>query len=403
MINIIKMDKLYFEHIRLVNALKSDFRRDFIDEVDWNERMLAIKGARGVGKTTLILQHIKESFGLSKKALYVSMDNLHLASMSIREIADYHYQHGGTHLFIDEIHKYSNWSIELKNIYDGLPDLFLVFSSSSILQIYQGNADLSRRVVSYHLRGLSLREYIQIETKTRLPTLSFKEIVEDHVEVCSNILKTVKPLSYFRGYLEYGYYPFYLQNKKTYYQKINTILNVILEVDMPYILDINIHNVNKIKRLLKVIADSVPFQPNISKLAEIVELNRNTLTQYLYYLEQSEIIGLLTSPTKSYGHLTKPEKIYLQNPNYSYAFGSESPNIGTLRELFFLNQLKVKEQVNFTKSGDFIVNEKFVFEIGGPKKSFKQIADLQYSYLALDEIEMGFNSKIPLWLFGFLY
>ena len=397
------MEKIYFEHSRLLNSLKAEFRRDFMDDIAWEERMIAIKGARGVGKTTLILQHVKETFGLSNSALYVSMDNLQVANKSIWEIAEYHHNHGGTHLFIDEIHKYYNWSMELKNIYDSLPSLFVVFSSSSILQVYKGYADLSRRVVSYHLPGLSLREFIQIETKVRLPIVHINEILDSHVEACANILKYVKPLAYFKNYLQYGYYPFYLQSKKTYYQKLNTVLNVILEVDLPYILEINIHNVGKIKRLLKVIANSVPFQPNISKLAESVELNRNTLTQYLYYLEQSELINLLTSPTKSYGHLTKPEKIFLQNPNLGFAFGSDSTNVGTLRELFFLNQLKVKEQVNFSKVGDFIVNEKFIFEVGGPKKTFSQIAEVENSYLALDEIEFGFKSKIPLWIFGFLY
>ncbi len=397
------MDIIYAEHTRLLLGLKSEFRRDFTDTVDWDERMLAIKGARGVGKTTLLLQHIKSTFGTSTKALYVSMDNLQVAGMSIWDIAEYHHNQGGTHIFIDEIHKYLNWSIELKNIYDRLPNLYVVFSSSSILQIYKGYADLSRRVISYHLEGLSLREFIQIEAKIKLPILTLNDILSKHLEHSAAILEIVKPLAYFKSYLQYGYYPFYLQNKKSYYQKLNTILNVTLEVDLPYILDINTINVSKIKRLLKVIAGSVPFQPNITKLAETVELNRNTLTQYLYYLEQSELLNLLTSTEKSYGHLTKPEKIFLQNPNLAYAFSYEAPQIGTQRELYFLNQLRATEEVHFSKIGDFIVNQKHVFEIGGSKKTFSQIADVEHSYLALDELEIGTKNKIPLWLFGFLY
>lgn len=397
------MDFLYQNHQKTITELKTEFRRDFMDQIDWNERMIAIKGARGVGKTTLMLQYIKETHKTANQALFVSMDDIQVSGLSIWEIAEYHYQQGGTHLYIDEIHKYANWSIELKNIYDKLGGLSVCFSSSSILQVYKGYADLSRRVVSYQLHGLSLREYIQIETKSKFEKYTFEEILKNHVEISSQIMERIKPLAYFNEYLKMGYFPFYLQSKKSYYQKLTTILGVTLEVDLPYILDINIHNVGKLKRLIKVIAGAVPFQPNISKLAESVELTRNTLTQYLYYLEQAEIINLLTVNTKSYSHLTKPEKIFLQNPNLAHAINWETVNRGTLRELFFLNQLKTTQQVNFTKIGDFLVNEKNIFEIGGSTKTFAQIADIEDSYLAIDEIEIGHKNKIPLWLFGFLY
>ncbi|MCP9762811.1 ATP-binding protein [Lacihabitans soyangensis] len=397
------MDFLYQNHQKTITKLKTEFRRDFIDQIDWDERMIAIKGARGVGKTTLMLQYIKETHKTANQALFVSMDDIQVSGLSIWEIAEYHYNQGGTHLYIDEIHKYDNWSIELKNIYDRLGGLSVCFSSSSILQVYKGYADLSRRVVSYQLHGLSLREYIQIETKTRFEKYTFQEISKNHVEISTQIIERIKPLAYFNEYLKMGYFPFYLQSKKSYYQKLTTILGVTLEVDLPYILDINIHNVGKLKRLIKVIAGAVPFQPNISKLAESVDLTRNTLTQYLYYLEQAEIINLLTVNTKSYSHLTKPEKIFLQNPNLAHAINWETVNRGTLRELFFLNQLKTTQQVNFTKIGDFLVNEKYIFEIGGSTKTFAQIADIEDSYLAVDEIEIGHKNKIPLWLFGFLY
>jgi uncharacterized protein len=397
------MDFLYQNHQKTIAELKTEFRRDFIDQIDWDERMIAIKGARGVGKTTLMLQYIKETHKTANQALFVSMDDIQVSGLSIWEIAEYHYNQGGTHLYIDEIHKYANWSIELKNIYDKLGGLSVCFSSSSILQVYKGYADLSRRVVSYQLHGLSLREYIQIETKSRFEKYTFQEILKNHVEISTQIIERIKPLAYFNEYLKMGYFPFYLQSKKSYYQKLTTILGVTLEVDLPYILDINIHNIGKLKRLIKVIAGAVPFQPNISKLAESVELTRNTLTQYLYYLEQAEIINLLTVNTKSYSHLTKPEKIFLQNPNLAHAINWETVNRGTFRELFFLNQLKTTQQVNFTKIGDFLVNEKNIFEIGGSTKTFAQIADIEDSYLAVDEIEIGHKNKIPLWLFGFLY
>jgi uncharacterized protein len=397
------MEEIYQEHQRLLANYKIVFRRDLIDNIDWSEKMIAIKGARGVGKSTLMIQHILETFKKATTVLYLSMDNLILVDKSIWEIAQYHVNNGGTHLFIDEIHKYENWSIELKNIYNRLPKLYVVFISSSILQIYKGYADLSRRVVTYQLHGLSLREYIQIETKKTLPKYSLAEILENHVTICSTILSEIKPIPLFKSYLENGYYPFYLQGKKSYFQKLNTVTSTVLEVDMPYILGINLHNISKIKRLLKIIAGSVPFQPNITKLAENLDITRTTLTQYLYYLEQASLVSLLTIHEKSYSQMTKPEKIFLQNTNLPYALDSGSVNIGTLREIFFHNQMNVVGQVNFATRGDFLVNEKYVFEIGGAKKNFTQIADIENSYLALDEIEIGFGKKIPLWLFGFMY
>lgn len=397
------MEEVYQEHQRLLANYKIEFRRDLIDTIDWDEKMIAIKGARGVGKSTLMIQHVIETFKKSTAALYISMDNLMLVDKSIWEIAEYHSNHGGTHLFIDEIHKYENWSIDLKNIYDRLPNLHIVFSSSSILQIYKGYADLSRRVVDYQLHGLSFREYAQIESKKSFQKYSLADILTNHVEISQNILAEIKPLPLFKSYLEHGYYPYYLQGKKSYYQKLNTITNTVLEVDMPYILGINLHNISKIKRLLKIIAGAVPFQPNITKLAEALEITRNTLTQYLYYLEQASLVSMLTIYEKSYSLLTKPEKIFLQNTNLPFALDSASVNIGTLREIFFHNQMSVVGQVNFALKGDFLVNEKYVFEIGGAKKDFSQIAEIENSYLALDEIEIGFGKKIPLWLFGFMY
>jgi uncharacterized protein len=398
-----KIQSVYNHHQKLITELKSEFRRDLIDEIDWNEKMLALKGARGVGKTTLLLQHIKETFKTDAQALYISMDSIYMAGISMYDIADYHTKHGGTHLFIDEVHKYANWSIELKNIYDNLSNLKVVFSSSSILQIYKGYADLSRRVVDYHLHGLSLREYIQIETKSVLPKFTFEQIVSNHTQIAAQLHQTCRPLTFYKNYLQHGYFPFYLQGKKSYYQKLQNILNITLEVDLPYSLDINIHNVSKLKRLISIIAGALPFQPNITKLAESLDTTRATVTQYLYYLEQAEIINLLNVFTKTYTKLTKPEKIFLQNTNLAFAIQTSTVNIGTIRELFFFNQLKATEKVHFSAKGDFLINEKYTVEIGGPTKSFQQIADVPNSFLVLDETELGSKNKIPLWLFGFLY
>ena len=397
------IDKVYQNHISIINNLKPEFRRDFIDEIDFSERMIALKGARGVGKTTLLLQYIKEQFKTSTQALYISMDSLQVSNLSIYEIAEYHSMQGGTHLFVDEIHKYPNWSIELKNIYDALQNISVIFSSSSILQIYNGYADLSRRVVTYQLNGLSFREYVEIETKIKLPKYTLANILENHEQIAATLLQQIKPFVHFKTYLEYGYYPFYLQSKKTYFQKIDNVINVILEVDLPYILDINIHNVNKLKRLIKIIAGAVPFQPNITKLAETIGVTRNTATQYLYYLHKAEIINMLINVTKSYSQLTKPEKIFLQNPNFCYALNEQPVNIGTVREVFFYNQVAARAAVHHSKEADFLVNEKYIFEVGGANKSYAQILGIENSFLAVDDIEIGHKNKIPLWLFGFLY
>lgn len=395
------MEAIYENHRKIILGLKSEFERELADNIDWTDRMIAIKGSRGVGKTTMILQHIKKQFGVSESALLISMDDIMLADYSIYEIAEYHSIHGGTHLFVDEIHKYADWSIELKNVYDKLPELSLVFSSSSILQIYQGYADLSRRVVAYDLHGLSLREFIQIETKQSFKKLSLKEVLKDHEAIATEIMSQIKPLAYMKAYLQHGYFPFYLQSKKSYYAKLNNVLNTILNVDLPHVLGVNIQNVAKLKRLIKIIGSAMPFQPNMSKLAESVGIERKTLSLYLNYLEQAEIISMVTVIEKSYSQLLKPEKIFLQNTNFCHALNAET-NKGTMRELFFLNQLKQEYQVNHAQKGDFLVEEKYVFEIGGPKKTFDQIAGIENSYLALDELEIGHKNKIPLWIFGFI-
>lgn len=397
------MEILYNTHSQLLTELETSFSRDFQEDIDWNERLLFIKGARGIGKTTLILQHILQIFEFDKKVLYVSMDNINMADKRIIDIAKYHYNQGGTHLFIDEIHKYENWSQELKNIYDTYKKLRVVVSGSSILHLYKGNADLSRRGVTYSLNGLSLREYLNIQQKLNLRKYSLDEILKNHVKIASQILKEVNPLQYFKEYLSHGYYPFYLEGKKNFHQKLNQTINQTIENDIPQLFHLELNNINKIKKLLYHIAISVPFQPNTSKLAESMELSRPTLNSYLQYMHEAKILQLLWDSTKAYTLISKPEKIYLQNPNLCHLVLSNSTNLGNLRETFFMNQLVANNySVSSSTKGDFKVNEKFIFEVGGEGKSFKQIADIKNSYLALDNELIGAGNRIPLWLFGFL-
>lgn len=396
------MDEIYIEYRETLQALKPLFRRNLVDEIDWDEPLLFIVGSRGVGKTTLILQHIKETFGKSTKALYVSMDDLSLSNYKLVDLAKNHLQLGGTHLFIDEIHKYENWSQELKNIRDKYKDLKVVVSGSSILEIHKGNADLSRRSVSYILKGLSYREFLNIQLKENFPVLTLEDIVKNHEDLAQEFSKKIKPLEHFSAYLKHGYFPFYLEGTKHYHQKLMNVLNVVLEQDMALIEAIDLAKIPKIRRLIYLLSVQSPYQPNITKLAESLEIDRITLLNYLNSLQKASVLFLARMNGKFYTQLTKPDKIYLQNTNLLY-LSQSVVNIGTLRETFFVNQLSAKHSVKLAPKGDFIIDETYLFEVGGATKSFKQIAGIENSFLALDEMPVGINNKIPLWLFGFLY
>lgn len=365
--------------------------------------MIGIAGARGVGKTTLLLQRITQSFGFSEEVLFLTMDHVQLSGISLLEIVKYHTAQGGTHLFIDEIHKSKDWSLELKTIYDLYPELNIVFTSSSTLEIYKGQADLSRRVILYEMNGLSFREFLQIETGIELKRYGLTELVQHHPQIAQNILQTgIKPFKYFKNYLQYGYYPFYLENRASYPIKLLNILNLSLELDLVIIKSVDPGSIPKLKKLINMLASSVPFQPNISKLAGSIEITRNTLLQYLQYLAQAQIITLLQGEGSSYSYIAKPEKVLLHNTNIMTCLQPTITNPGSLRETFFVNSVGSLYLVQTAHPGDFMVNETFKFEVGGANKTKKQIAGLPNSYLVVDDIEIGSRDKIPLWLFGFL-
>lgn len=396
------MEQLFIEYKETLAALKPRFRRNFINEIDWEEPLLFILGSRGVGKTTLILQYIKEKFGTSNTALYVSMDDLALSNYTLLDLAKKHVQNGGTHLFVDEIHKYQNWSQELKNIRDKMKELKVVATGSSILNIQKGNADLSRRSVVYTLHGLSFREFLTIELKLQLPILSLTDILQNHETIVPQLLEQFKPLPYFSAYLKHGYFPFYLEGTKNYHHKLGNVLNVVLEQDMALLEGVDLTKIPKIRKLIYLLSTQPPHQPNITKLAEALETDRITLLNYLNSLQRASVLTLTRLKGKLYTQLTKPDKIFLQNTNLLYLSQSQV-NIGTLRETFFANQIGLKHQLTLAPKGDFVVNDTYTFEVGGPSKSFQQIAGIKNSYLAVDEMPLGINNKIPLWLFGFMY
>jgi predicted AAA+ superfamily ATPase len=378
--------------------------RYLMTKVHWEDRLSGIIGARGTGKTTLMLQYIKQSID-PNKAFYFSLDDIYFANNRLADLVYKLWQEGITYLFIDEVHKYpyNSWAQELKNIYDSYPEIRTVFSGSSILKIYQGNADLSRRAMDYELFGLSFREFLSFEGIKNIDVVSFDDLLKRHIEIASEITSGIKIIPLFRQYLQNGYFPYYKEGLHSYGHKLLNTVNAVLENDLPAVERIEYASIQKLKRLLGIIAGLAPFTPNMSKLGNHVEILRNNLPKSLLLLERARLLGLLRANGKNLSPLSKPAKIYLDNPNLAFAMGGISPDMGSLRETFFYNQMRTICNVTDAQKGDFTVNGQFVFEVGEKGKDFSQIANIPYSYLAVDETEIGFGNRIPLWLFGMLY
>ncbi len=395
-------------HKTLLHRVSLAHKRYLYEKIDWGQRLIGILGQRGQGKTTLMLQYIKEHHDNDSSVLYISLDNPYFQTLSLLEFAQEFAQLGGKTLFIDEVHKYKEWSVHIKLIYDML-DVKVVFSGSSILKISKQDGDLSRRSLVYHLENMSFREYLYITDTVDLPTYTLEELLENHEKIAGAITAQIKPIKLFREYMQYGAYPFVLEDRAFYHQRIVQVIMLILETDLPYINAIEIAQISKLKKLLYMIAVSVPFVPNLVDLAEATSISRPKIYEYLKYLEDAKIITSLRTQEKGYKIMSKPEKLYMNNPNISYALSANS-NIGSLRECFFVNQIKnyygkqfLDDTIFASKVGDFLVKERYLFEVGGKNKSFKQIKDVENSYVVADDIEIGFGNKIPLWLFGFLY
>jgi hypothetical protein len=393
---------MYDFSARAVEMVKVTNIRPQIEWLKQNEKLIGIKGSRGVGKTTLLLQYAKTVLK-NDSFVYISLDNLYFTVNSLLNFADEFYKNGGKVLLIDEVHHYPNWSLELKNIYDLFPDLKVVYTGSSLLHLAKGRSDLSRRSVVYNLPGLSLREFINFSTKLNLAPISLDEILANHESVAKQIWKETKPIKWFNQYINHGYYPFFLEGIENYHHKLNGVILQVLESDLPYISGVSYSNINKLKQLLYVISESVPFKPNIEKLSERIGISKNTLKDYLHYLNDALLINMLYSASKGISRLTKPDKIYLHNTNLMFALANTSSNTGNERETFFYNALSPKHTVRYTPKGDFLIDGRYTFEIGGKNKSQKQIQGVKNAYLAVDGIETGYGKQIPLWLFGFLY
>jgi len=383
-------------YLRLFDTV---YKRYIHKEVDFSAKLIGIIGARGVGKTTFLLQHIRDNPTSLEKKLYFSADDLDIDSLF--DVAYAFSKEGGELLIIDEIHKYRHFEKELKKIYDMLA-LKVIFSGSSALQLDHAKGDLSRRAMVYSMNGLSFREFIEIKEGITLPRYTKGEIFDNHTEIARKLLETIKPYAFWKEYLTFGYYPFYFEDTKGYPLRLKQTINTVIEIDIPYIFPIEYEKIITLKKLVRLVCESPPFKINIKALAQKMGINDyQTLYRYMEYLRRGRILSLIRAKSRGDSIFVKPQKLYLANTNLHHAY-CQNLNIGTLREVFFMSMLG-EESIEIASQGDFVVDGQYIVEIGGNNKSFKQIKDIENSYIVADDIEVGFGSKIPLWLFGFLY
>lgn len=398
----IEIQQLYDNYHRKIAKISLNFKRYLYTKINWNARMIGIKGARGVGKTTLLLQHILDNYKDLDQTLYVSLDDLWFTTHKLMDLVDWADRHGITRLYLDEVHRYREWSETLKNIYDNYPDMGIVYTSSSLLAMDNAKVDLSRRQTLYMLYGMSFREYLAFENAVDFSPLSMDELLHDHVRYAMQMMKDIKIAPVFESYLDHGCYPFYREVGDDFHMRLREVLSVVMDTDVPAVENVSFDTVQKIKRLLMIICEHVPFEPNMSELWKQLSTNNELGLRMLYALDRAQILTLLTSKAKSYKYLYKPGKILLNNTNLMHVLCPVVEK-GNERETFFLSQMIVAHDVKMPQKGDFLVDDQYLFEVGGKGKTFDQIKDLPQSYLAVDDMDVGLTNRIPLWMFGLLY
>ena len=396
------MNRLLENYSRLLGEPMPASFRYLYEDINWKNRLIVLKGARGVGKTTMLLQHIKRGFEDTSKALYVSADHIWFANHSLIDLAEYHYTHGGTHLFIDEIHKYLNWQQEIKNIYDSFPRLNLIVTGSSMLRIEHALGDLSRRCKEYTLRGLSFREYLKLENIADWPVLSLDEILQRHSQLAGKMTGQAKVLGHFENYLRHGYYPFYIEEGNGFDERLQRTINTVLNEDIPAVANVEYETIYKLRELLGILSEQSPYTLNVSALARTLETSTSQVMKLFDLLNQAAIIRRLFSKERSMKMLQKPEKILFDNTNLMYALSPEADQ-GTLRETYFADMMSFGHSISMPQKGDLLVDKHLLFEVGGRTKGYKQIANIPESYVVADGIDIGYENKIPLWLFGMMY
>ena len=403
------MDALFRKSDRLLANTSTEIIREMMDEIHWNSQLISIMGAKGVGKSTLIKQYLKQNYEPGDRSvLYCSADTVDFSTRTLVELAEEFAIQGGELLVIDEIHKYksgtTDWSREIKEIYELFPDLKMIVSGSSLLRLREGDADLSRRAIKYTMPGLSFREALRFYHGLSFSKWSLDDILAHPHELWQMVSSKCKPIPLFKEYLEKGYYPFLLEGEGEYYTKIEQVINYIIETELPRICKVDIANVRKLQALVALICSEVPFELNANKIAAALEIGRDTVVEYLKYLGDAKVLNLLYSDKKKIGKLSKPDKVYLENPNILYALAPTKADIGTLRETFAIGSLSESHNVEYGKEkGDFRVDSKYTFEIGGRSKDFSQIAGMKDSYIFADDWDIPDGAKLPLWMLGFLY
>ena len=397
-----EIQPLYDSYHRKIAKIDLRFKRYLYSQINWKARIISIKGARGVGKTTLLLQHITENYEEIDQTLYTSLDNLWFATHSLMDLVDWADRHGISRLYLDEVHRYEGWFQALKNIYDDYPDMSIVYTSSSLLVLDNATVDMSRRQTSYILYGLSFREYLELEGIFNTEAIPLNDILMHHVRKAMDIVGSIKVTPLFEAYLSHGYYPFYRESMEDFPSRLRETVTVVIDSDLPSVENITYETLQKVKKLLMIISEHVPFEPNLSELWRQLSTDNESGLKMLYALNKAQVLALLTAKTKNYKSLTKPDKIFLGNPNLMHVLCPKVDK-GNERETFFISQMRVLHDVSYPKQGDFLIDDKHLFEVGGKGKTFEQIADVPDSYLAVDDTEVGSGSRIPLWMFGFLY
>ena len=390
------MRTLVARYRNILKNVDTSYVRNIHSTIPWNDRLIAILGARGVGKTTLVLQHIKLYEDVDT-TLFVYADDLWFSTHSLVTLAEIFYTNGGRVLYIDEIHKYKNWSQEIKNIYDQYPDLKVRYTGSSILDLQKGSHDLSRRVLEFPMHGLSFREYVALRYGADIPIHTLEQVLANKIEFPYT---DYRPVALFKEYLRQGYYPYF--KEPGYELRLTKTINAILEVDIPKFAELSISASEKLKTLLYIVAQSVPFKPNYSKIARDLDMHRNAVSDLMVWLDKADLINILRDDVEGYKLLGKVNKIYLNNPNLAYALSDDEPNIGNIRETIFLAWLRATHKVTASSVSDFKVG-KYTFEVGGKKKGQHQIKDVEHAYVVKDDIEYGHLNEVPLWSFGLLY
>lgn len=399
---LLDLQPLFDNYHRKIAKIDLRFKRYLYTQINWNARLIGIKGPRGVGKTTMLLQHILDNEEDVDQTLYASLDDLWFSNHTLMELVDWANQHGIKRLYLDEVHRYDQWSANLKNIYDNYPEMSIVYTSSSLLIMDNSKVDLSRRQTLYTLYGMSFREFLSFENAIQIAPLSLDELLQHHVRYAMQITADTKVAPLFEAYQHHGYYPFYCESVEDFLIRLREVVSVVIDTDMPAVESVSFETIQKVRRLLMIICERVPFEPNMSELWKQLATNNELGLRMLYALDKAQILGLLTSKTKNYKYLSKPDKIFLGNSNLMHALCAKVEK-GNERETYFFSQLRVSNDLKYPKQGDFFVNDKYLFEVGGRKKSFEQIADIPNSFLAVDDTEVGFGNRIPLWMFGLLY